>query len=867
MSLTTKKRTRTGCLNFMKNYFEELEASIIALKTVDEDTLIDLENKQTLLQNKYKKYLDLSEQIGEMLEEDADYIADRNSVDQEEVKYSKKLLVLKNLIAKHKKKPEASVKDSDSVTTDSESKRVPVKLPRFVIKGFSGEPTEYESFKQSFTEAIDKHPDLSAIEKMNYLISYLSDEALRCVKGLQLSHQNYETAKEMLEKRFGNKQLVISSHVKKLLDLEFIDSKNVKGLRNLFDKIETEIRSLDSLGCDSTTYGTMLIPIIMEKLPQDIKLVLSRKFEDVWKLTDIMNELEKELCAREKVSSEENLRDSGYTAQSLFVGRGGNRNRNKNSGNSGNSDQKGKEKTDLLCIFCRRDHYSKNCDIITKPEVRKSILMKESRCFVCMKTGHSAGKCRKNWKCQKCQGRHNTSICCYQPSQDQEKPQEDKDSKDSETKEPKKVTANISYTKTANPVLLQTARAQVSSTDEKKSENLRLMFDTGSQQSYISKEARERLKLRTVGKKSVNIMSFGNKTENLELDEVDLAVKNQKGTLSIYVRALVSDICLPLEDQVINLAQSKYKHLQDLKLADQNPDNLPLQIDVLIGSADYWNFIGQKQIRSPNGPTAISSELGYVLSGPVEGGGKIKSSTTNVVSTHFMRAVQTDRTEDKLTYLNKAYDTDWRKTLTEEDITVLQDFEKSTVFEEGRYHVSLPFKENSEPLGDNYRTAKKRLQHLHEQFSKDKQLFADYEQIINEQRNLKVIEECENYSIGTSHYLSHRGVIRTDKQTTPLRIVFDASCKSRVGGPSLNDVLYTGPTITAPLLDVLIKLRAHNFVISGDLEKAFWQIALFEEDKNFVRFLWFKDTENFDFENFENNELIELRFTRVINFA
>uniref|UniRef100_A0A7M5X6J5 Peptidase aspartic putative domain-containing protein n=1 Tax=Clytia hemisphaerica TaxID=252671 RepID=A0A7M5X6J5_9CNID len=120
-------------------------------------------------------------------------------------------------------------------------------------------------------------------------------------------------------------------------------------------------------------------------------------------------------------------------------------------------------------------------------------------------------------------------------------------------------------------------------------------------------------------------------------------------TLNIYVRALVSDICLPLEDQVINLAQSKYKHLQDLKLADQNPDNLPLQIDVLIGSADYWNFIGQKQIRSPNGPTAISSELGYVLSGPVEGGEKIKSSTANVVSTHFMRAVQTDRTEDKLT--------------------------------------------------------------------------------------------------------------------------------------------------------------------------------------------------------------------------
>ena len=66
------------------------------------------------------------------------------------------------------------------------------------------------------------------------------------------------------------------------------------------------------------------------------------------------------------------------------------------------------------------------------------------------------------------------------------------------------------------------------------------------------------------------------------------------------------------------------------------------------------------------------------------------------------------------------------------------------------------------------------------------------------------------------------------------------------------------------MLNVLIKLRTYNYVISADLEKAFWQIALSEEDKDYIRFLWFKDTENFDFKNFENNELIELRFARVI---
>ena len=60
----------------------------------------------------------------------------------------------------------------------------------------------------------------------------------------------------------------------------------------MYDRIETEVRSLDALGCDSATYGTMLIPIIMDKLPQEIKLVLSRKFyNDIWELKGILNPL------------------------------------------------------------------------------------------------------------------------------------------------------------------------------------------------------------------------------------------------------------------------------------------------------------------------------------------------------------------------------------------------------------------------------------------------------------------------------------------------------------------------------------------------------------------------------------------------
>ena len=64
-----------------------------------------------------------------------------------------------------------------------------VKLPTFVIKTFSGDPTEWESFYQSFNEAIDKETELANIEKINYLIGYIKGEALNCVKGLSLSNE------------------------------------------------------------------------------------------------------------------------------------------------------------------------------------------------------------------------------------------------------------------------------------------------------------------------------------------------------------------------------------------------------------------------------------------------------------------------------------------------------------------------------------------------------------------------------------------------------------------------------------------------------------------------------------------------------
>ena len=62
----------------------------------------------------------------------------------------------------------------------------------------------------------------------------------------------------------------------------------------------------------------------------------------------------------------------------------------------------------------------------------------------------------------------------------------------------------------------------------------------------------------------------------------------------------------------------------------------------------------------------------------------------------------------------------------------------------------------------------------------------------------------------------------------------------------------------------IVAFRIHNIAFVGDIEKAFLQIGLHPSHRDFVRFLWFQEPSNIDFEKFENNELTELRFCRVL---
>ena len=152
-----------------------------------------------------------------------------------------------------------------------------VKLPKISLPHFKGNPIYWTAFWDSYESAVHLNSALSDIDKFNYLRSLLEKSAYDAIAGLTLSSANYGEAIEILRKRFGNKQVIVSRHMEILLNLTAVPGEHdLKGLRRLYNDVEANVRSLKALGVEQASYGTMLTSVLLTKLPPKIRLLPGR---------------------------------------------------------------------------------------------------------------------------------------------------------------------------------------------------------------------------------------------------------------------------------------------------------------------------------------------------------------------------------------------------------------------------------------------------------------------------------------------------------------------------------------------------------------------------------------------------------------
>ena len=125
--------------------------------------------------------------------------------------------------------------------------------------------------------------------------------------------------------------------------------------------------------------------------------------------------------------------------------------------------------------------------------------------------------------------------------------------------------------------------------------------------------------------------------------------------------------------------------------------------------------------------------------------------------------------------------------MNENDKDTLDLVSKSLRYENGKYQVQIPRKKERD-LTNNYQMALNRLDNTKRRLMKQPELGEKYCEIIEQYIKKGYLEyvDVKNDS-NDCWYLPHFPVVRPDKSTTKVRIVFDGA--ARYDGKSLNDVI------------------------------------------------------------------------------
>lgn len=472
--------------------------------------------------------------------------------------------------------------------------------------------------------------------------------------------------------------------------------------------------------------------------------------------------------------------------------------------------------------------------------------------------------------CRNCGGRHHQSICLrFNETKDSEerKPKQEvntKEDKEESTSVTGSAVTTTSAIKTKGNILLQTAIAVATNEENTKSIKVRILFDNGSQRSYITDSLKSKLGLKPTATETLHLNTFGEKVyRKQKCQVVTLPLRTENECIKISALCFPA-ICSPLPQSI---DVKEYPQLQDLHFADSFEDQH--SIDILIGSDYYWDIVTGQTIRAESGPTAVNSKFGWILSGPTNNSSSENKVVSNLIISGETAPFNATRENDEVVdMLKKFWDVE---SVGKEDRSKIQDnlpietkqYEEIS-FNGSFYEVGLPWKENCSPTSSNYRMCESRLRSLHHKLKEEPELLREYDKIIQEQLRNNIVEKvpkssCLNEQTEKAvHYSPHHAVVRKERDTTKVRIVYDGSAKSSKSDLSLNDCLETGTNHIPLIFEMLSNFRWNSVALTADIEKAFLMVGIKEEHCDMLRFLWFKDLTAI------SPEIIQLRFNRLV---
>ena len=719
------------------------------------------------------------------------------------------------------------------------------RLPKLNLPTFSGNPLNWPTFWDSFEAAVHSHTTLGGVQKFSYLKAQLTGVASRAIAGFPLSNVNYEQAIKLLKERFGQPSKIIGAHMQALLEIAS-PTNQLTSLQLFYDTMETHVRGLESLGRSHESYGDLLVPIILGKLPHELRNILAREHESPeWKFQELREAIVREIRILE-AGTQLNDTPCGLTPTITGSFLAQIQGKQPHLGKSSKPESK-------KCLYCKGPHPSYNCQVVTDVRERWTKVKTLGHCFNCLGK-HKSSVCQSKFRCHKCKGKHHTSLClgptdpAINPPTTPDNTAPTHSPHTSIAEPPFRVHTSLApITQTNIPVnngpisLLKTAVATVGYNHTHCEANI--LFDEGAQRSFITQSLADQLGILYTENESIALSAFGaHSSSNRRLPMANITIVTNNGE-HIPVRVLVIDqITTPLQNRFRQQVRT-IPYLRGLQLAHPVTSDENFEISLLLGADHYWDIVMDTVIRG-QGPTAVESKIGYLISGPLQ---------TNCVN-RTDTAVNLLQTLSSTTAAERDLEHFWSlesigitpPTEVDNQESFLQHYQRSSItrMSDGSYSAKFPWKEDFPTLPSNYGSCARRTRAMVRRLAQTPSLLTSYGEIIKEHERRGFIERVDNVdSMDRAHYLPHHAV-KKESATTPIRVVFDCSSRSSNNSPSLNDCLMVGPPFLSDMCSIIIRFRSFTYGLSTDIEKAFLHVGLDGNDRDFTRFFWLSDPKN-----------------------
>ena len=746
------------------------------------------------------------------------------------------------------KEKSASEPDSKASLTTVE-KDLCRQMKRVSIPVFSGDKKKYDLWRSAFYSCIDR-TDATAEYKLLQMRQYLSGEALSSIEGLGHSVAAYETAKEKLDRKYGGERRQVSKFLEEIEQFPAIKYENAKAIERFADLLDLAVVNIKEHNSDDLQSGFLYIQLL-KKLPESMLVRYNRWIENtsengpesVEKLREWMLGEAKFYTAAAETKHGLNFDRSSqkstgyqkpaYKEHSHFV---------KPTHNKFNGKRE--------CKVCRGNHGVWNCDEFKQLNVegRWEMAKKKGLCFRCLDDDHVGQYCTRARACgvNGCSKNHNRLLHKFANTSTQN--ENIGQSGNGRSSESGGTTEGEPHIKTLNAhfdppkkthVALRTVPVILKSGPNRIKVNA--LLDDGSTKSYINADVAAQLGVQGQTQKiKVNVLN--GEIETFETMPVNVGLESLNGQINMNIDVLTAtNVTGNLKAIDWNRYSDKWSHLKGIRFPTLGQKQ---KVDLLIG-VDYANLhMSYTEVcGNPGEPIARLTPLGWTCIG--DPNPEAIETTQFIGACYFARDKQEYEQYEQINSTLKQFwevehsgILDSKLPLKAEDKHATEIATDSLTFSDDHYEVAIPWKAGAPKLANNYRMAKQRLENTEKKLTKNPEVAQTYIDTIQKYLDKGYIRKVpqEENDGEQSWYLPHFPVLRPEKETTKVRIVFDASATYE--GISLNDTVYQGPKLQNDLFDVLLRFRKQPVGIACDIEEMYLRVGIIEPDRKFHRFLW-----------------------------